>query len=121
MSRTPTTFRMNVHLFGGIWSPFCAGYDLQRTFQHHGKELHEEIKAVRHNFYVDDLRLSVDTPGKAVILLHQMRQVMTTGEFRFTKCLSNHKEVLQTVPETERAASVREVFFKEDDFPSKEN
>lgn len=117
MSGTPTTYRMNVHLFGGIWSPSAAGYALQRTFQDHGKNLHEEVKRARHNFYVDDLLLSVSTPEKAIIILHRLRQTLNKGGFRLTKWLCNHKDVLRTVPETERAAGVKEVFFDDDRLP----
>lgn len=33
MSKTSAMFHINVHLFGGIWSPTCAGCALKRTFQ----------------------------------------------------------------------------------------
>ena len=117
MAEEPAIFRMTAHLFGGVWSPSCAGYALQQTFEDYGKDLHEEVKRARRNFYVDDLLLSVNSPGKATIILHRLRQMLDKGGFRLTKWICNHKEVLKTVPQTERAVGVKEVIFDEDRLP----
>ena len=117
MAEEPVTYRMTAHLFGGVWSPSCAGYALRQTFEDFGKDLHEEVKRARHNFYVDDLLLSVDSPETAIIILHRLRQMLAKGGFRLTKWMCNRKEVLKTVPQTEKAVGVKEVFFEDDKLP----
>ena len=54
------TYRMNVNLFGGVWSPACAAYVLRRTFQDYGGHYHTAVSKAAKNFYVDDLLHSVE-------------------------------------------------------------
>ncbi|XP_045122645.1 uncharacterized protein LOC123511096 [Portunus trituberculatus] len=100
---------MKVHLFGGVWSPSCAAYALQRTFQDHGRDLHEAITKANRNFYVDDLLLSVNSTSKTTIVVHHLRDLLHKGGFRLTKWACNYSKVLQTIPLTERAAAVKEI------------
>ncbi|XP_042238891.1 uncharacterized protein LOC121877279 [Homarus americanus] len=109
---------MKVHLFGEAWSPSCAGYALRRTFQDHGQRLHEEIEKACRNFYVDDLLLSLASPGKEAAVTHQLRQLMKKGRFTLTKWICNHKGVLRAVQQTESATEVKGVLFKEDRPPA---
>ena len=111
MSGAPEIYRMKVHLFGGVWSPSCAAYALQRTFQDHGGQLHEDIRKTNRNFYVDDLLLSVESPSKATIVIHRLRQLLQKGGLRLTKWICIHKEVLRSVPESEKAVGVKRVLL----------
>ncbi|XP_045135132.1 uncharacterized protein LOC123518388 [Portunus trituberculatus] len=111
MSGPPATYRMKVHLFGGVWSPSCAAFALQRTFQDHGKYLHEEIQKASRNFYVDDLLHSVESPGKATIVIHRLRKLLNKGGFRLTKWSCNQKRVLKEVPQSEQAMGVKEILL----------
>ncbi|XP_042236976.1 uncharacterized protein LOC121876104 [Homarus americanus] len=120
LSADQVTYWMKVHLFGEVWSPSCAGYALRRKFQDDGQRLHEEIKKASRNFYVDDLLLSVASPGKPAIVTHQLRQLMKKGGFRLTKWICNHKGVLRAVPQTERAMEVKEVLLKDDRLPTEQ-
>ncbi len=56
--------------------------------------------------YVDDLMKSVEVADRAILLAKQLRELLQKGGFKLTKCLSNNREVLSTIPESERARSV---------------
>ena len=59
---------------------------------------------VRRNFYVDDLLKSTTTVEQAIDLSLKLISLLQEGGFRLTKFLSNRREVLQAIPEKERAA-----------------
>ena len=56
--------------------------------------------------YVDDLMKSKSTKEEAIMLVSQLRELLARGGFRLTKWYSNEREVLATIPESERAKSV---------------
>ncbi len=56
--------------------------------------------------YVDDLMKSVEGADGAILLAKQLRELLQKGGFKLTKCFSNNREVLSTIPESERARSV---------------
>ena len=66
LTRDPLVYRMTVHLFGGVWSPSCAAYALQRTFREHGDTRHAHVLEAQQNFYVDDLLLSVQSAEEGI-------------------------------------------------------
>lgn len=117
-TQEPTTYRMTVHLFGGVWSPSCAGYALQWTFEDYRQDITEEVRNARHNFYVDDLLISIPSKDKAVEMTQQLRQLLEKGGFRLTKWICNDKSVLNTIPQMERATGVREINLKDGKLPS---
>ncbi|XP_033642413.1 uncharacterized protein LOC117302547 [Asterias rubens] len=108
ISGVPTkTFRMTSHLFGGIWSPSCATFALKRTAQDNMESFDANtIDTIDKNFYVDDCLKSVATEQEAISLVRQLREVLASGGFRLTKWISNSREVLRSVPESERAKGV---------------
>eukprot|EP00794_Sanderia_malayensis_P019620 gene19620-biopygen13889 len=56
LSKDPEERQMLVHLFGGIWSPSCAAFALQKTAEDHKAHFKDGvISTVKRNFYVDDL------------------------------------------------------------------
>ena len=98
---------MLVHLFGATSSPSCTSFCLKKTASDNQGEFDEKtIITVDQNFYVDDCLKSVPTTDKAVRLSGQMRELLSRGGFRLTKWISNERNVIATVPVTERAPSV---------------
>ena len=76
-------YKMLVHIFRAKSSPCCANKALNLTAQDSEETYSPElIKAVRRNFYVDDV----------------LKSVPTQGGFRLTKFASNSREVLQSIP-----------------------
>ncbi|XP_041461181.1 uncharacterized protein LOC121412436 [Lytechinus variegatus] len=106
-SREPSEYRMTVHLFGATSSPSIAGYALRKTADdNETTDNHQATKIVRRNFYVDDCLTSVKSAEEASRLVNELRELLSKGGFRLTKWISNDRNVLSSVPETERAASV---------------
>ena len=112
LEKEPEEYKMLVHLFGGASSPSCANYALKKT----ADDIREEfdaitIETVKRNFYVDDCLRSVPGETEAVRLVRQLRDLLSKGGFRFTKWISNSKSVINSVPESERAPSGKDLNF----------
>ena len=108
----PEEYQMRVHLFGGTSSPSCANFALKKTAQDNEADFdHETIETVKQNFYVDDCLKSVKTEAQAVRLAAQLCKLLERGGFKLTKWLSNSKLVLESIPESERAAQVKDLNF----------
>lgn len=100
-------YRMVKHLFGATSSPSVANFCLRKTADSCGGELETEAaETVKRNMYVDDMMKSTSTNEKAIVLVAQLRELLSRGGFRLTKWYSNAREVLTTIPESERAKSV---------------
>ena len=118
LSSTPAEYRMNVHLFGGTSSPSVAGYCLRRTAEDNEDRFGPEVlNTVKRNFYVDDCLKSVKEASAAITLAKSLRDTLAAGGFRLTKWLSNNKEVIQAIPESERAPSVLDLDLDKDRLP----
>lgn len=118
LSRRPCVYRMTVHPFGGVWSPSCAAYALQRALMDKQREYPEVHKHAKENFYVDDLLLSVNAAHEASTLSRHLRVVLAAKGFRLTKWMSNDKEVLASIPVQERHAEVKEIDFSHKTLPT---
>ncbi|XP_038061114.1 uncharacterized protein LOC119731899 [Patiria miniata] len=101
LSKDPTDFQMLVHLFGATSSPSCAGFALRKTADDYGAEFGEAAtSAVRDNFYVDDLLVSVSCAEAGINLARQLIDLLSKGGFRLRKWISNNQEVLSAIPAT---------------------
>lgn len=108
----PQEYKMEVHLFGGVSSPSCANFALQKTADDNQKEFSPEvINTVKRNFYVDDCLKSVGSEEGAISLAKDLTSLLKKGGFRLTKWLSNSRKVLESMPESERAKSVKDLDF----------
>ena len=67
----------------------------------------ETIETVRKNFHVDDCLKSVQIEQDALRLTGQLRGLLAKGGFRLTKWLSNSRRVIESVPTSESAGSVK--------------
>jgi hypothetical protein len=56
---------------------------------------------------MDDLFKSVDSVASAIKLCKELIELCQRGKFRLTKWISNDRHVIEKVPETERALSVK--------------
>ena len=101
---------MTVHLFGGASSPSCANFALKKTAEDNKEEFDPvTIETVQKNFYVDDCLKSVKSEKEAIQLANQLRELLAKGGFRLTKWVSNSREVINSLPESERAASAKDL------------
>ncbi|XP_078608417.1 uncharacterized protein LOC144880226 [Branchiostoma floridae x Branchiostoma japonicum] len=112
-------YRMTVHVFGATSSPSCANYALKRLADDCKDQYDEEVlKAIKGDFYVDDLLKSTETAEKGQLLAEDIRSVCGTGGFRLTKWISNSQQVIKAVPETERAEEVKNLDLKHNSMPT---
>ena len=66
----------------------------------------EVIDTVLKNFYVDDCLKSVQSNEVASKLREYLCVLLSRGGFRLTKWLCNWREVLKTIPTSDRASSI---------------
>ncbi|XP_063964979.1 uncharacterized protein LOC135156433 [Lytechinus pictus] len=112
----PNEFRMKVHLFGAASSRGCANFGLRQTASDHAAEFGEDVRDFIHQeFYVDDGLKSLPTVHQAVDLISRTKKLCEKGGLHLHKLVSNSREVLQTVPEEDRAKTVRDLLH--DDLP----
>jgi len=114
----PAQYRMTVHLFGAGSSPGCANFALKRIASDHEQEFgHEAANFVRDNFYVDDGLKSVLTVPEAIKLIQNTRKLCAKGGLRLHKFTSNSREVLETIPEEERAKGLKNLDLNQNSLP----
>ena len=110
MDKEPEEFQMLVHLFGGVSSPSCANYALQKTADDNVEHFDKDtIRTVRRNFYVDGCVKFVEDNHQASRLVNQLRQLLAKRGLRLSKWISNSYDIIQSVLSSERAESVKEL------------
>ena len=105
-------FQMMVHLFGATSSPSCANFALRKTADDNIEHFCQDITdTVKRNFYVDDLLKSVGDDEEAIGLASDLCKLLEKGGFRLTKWICNKPKVVASLPESERASSVKDLCF----------
>nr|CAK6928249.1 unnamed protein product [Fasciola hepatica] len=103
-------YRMTVHPFGAISSPFCANYALPESANKHSDLVHRTVvESVSRNFYVDDYLGSFDDVESALEQFRGLTRLLEEGGFHPTKWMSNASEVLKVIPYHEKAERVRDL------------
>ncbi|GAA6081882.1 uncharacterized protein LOC113055348, partial [Tachysurus ichikawai] len=111
----PKEYHMKVHLFGASSSPGCANYALKHLAKESEAMYPLGSKFVTTNFYVDDGVTSVASKEEAVQVAREARQLCASGGLRLHKFISNDKDVLNSIPISERASVVKELDLNFDD------
>ena len=118
LTKAPKTYRMTVHLFGGIWSPSCANYALRRTALDQAELFDAKVvDTVISNFYLDDCLASVDTAEDAVKLVNDVCRMLKGGGFKLTKWVSSNKEVMESISVEDRAMDIKDLDLDNDYLP----
>jgi hypothetical protein len=100
----PVEFRMCVHLFGGCFSPCTANFALRRVAHDFDNDVSRDVfHLIMRNFYVDDGLKACDSDQQAISTLGELREVLSRRGFHFTKCSSNRREVMESIPLAERS------------------
>ena len=106
----PSIYRMKVHLFGAASSPGCANFGLKHiAATGRGLVNDDTVRFIQRNFYVDDGLTSTDTKDQAIQLVKEARDLCNMGKLHLHKFVSNCKEVLDTIPENERAEGTKDL------------
>ena len=110
----PEEFQMTVHLFGAKSSPTCANFALQKTAIDNADEFDEDVaETIKRNFYVDDCLKSALNDDMAIKLAADLRDLLQRGGFRLTKWVANSPKVLASIPEIDRAGSVKDLCLEQ--------
>ena len=110
MSKDPVDYRMTVHLFGATSSPGCANFALKRTAQDNEEEFGSTTaNHLRRNFYVDDGLMSCPTVEEAKLSIKSVKEMCKRGGFNLHKFVSNEKEVIKSIPESDRAEGIKNI------------
>ncbi|XP_074641169.1 uncharacterized protein LOC141898922 [Tubulanus polymorphus] len=118
LNEAATEYRMRVHLFGTTSSPTCSNFALRKTAIDNRSLFASDVAdTVLRNFYVDDCLRSVLSVDEGKRLVSQLIQMLTRGGFRLTQFSSNSREVLDTVPESERAKTVKYLNLDSEQLP----
>lgn len=63
----------------------------------------------RRNFYVDDCLKSVPSESEAICLTADLRRLLERGGFNLTKGISNSYKLIESLPESDRAGSFKDL------------
>ena len=110
MNKESQDFRMKVHLFGAVSSPSWAGFALCKTAKDNSATFPPNVvETVNKNFYINDCLKAVESESMAIKLVPKLSELLMKGGLHLTKWLCNSTKVLATIPESERASSVKEL------------
>ena len=110
-------YRMRVHLFGATSSPGCANYGLKYLANTQKEQYPLGAAFIQHNFYVDDGLASKESAAEAINLIAEACDIRFNCGIRLHKFISNSREVLESVPLSERAIDVKNLDMNFDDLP----
>ena len=117
-SKQHQVFCMRVHLFGATSSPSVALFCMRKTAKDNANDFTQDaIETLKRGFYVDDMLKSVATPEAAAALVKEMTSLLARGGFKLTKFASTSREVMNTVPEEDRAKSFKKMDLNDNELP----
>ena len=112
------TYRLCVHLFGGVWSPSAANYALQRTSTEFGADFPPSVAlTVLEYFYVDDMCAGAENTQQGIELYENIREMLGRRGFNLIKFVSNDRALLNHIPVEHRAPSLAAVNLYESELP----
>ncbi|XP_034382324.1 uncharacterized protein LOC117726257 [Cyclopterus lumpus] len=117
LNSPPSEFRMKVHLFGAASSPGCANYGLKHLAKENADLYPQGSRFVMRDFYVDDGPASVESTEDAILLAKEACELCAMGGLRLHKFVSNDRDVLESIPPSERATNVENMDLAFDELP----
>lgn len=94
-------FRMNAHVFGGVWCSSAAAYAVRKAVDDFCDiELVRDV--ITNSFYVDDCLCSLADLDEAIMAIEGVKRVLGKGGFNVTKYVVNNDQLLTAVPEMDR-------------------
>ncbi len=101
------TYEMNVLIFGACSSPSSAIFVKNRNAEEFNGVFPEAARIIKDDFYCDDCLTGAKTVKDAIQLRHEITKINSEGNFNVKKWLSNSKDVMDSIPEEDRAAGVK--------------
>ena len=100
-------YQTNIPLFDAVSSPACSNFAVRKTAEDNAKVFSADVvNTVNRNFYVDDCLKSLPSVEDADCDVGELRSLLQRGDFRLTKWISNSREVLESIPGSERAQGI---------------
>jgi len=96
-------YRMTRHVFGGVWCSSSSGFALLRTVSDNPGFPAEVVNTVKESFYVDDCLRSLPDKELVPVVLQGTKELLSKGGFSLTKFMVNDPELMQLIPESDRA------------------
>lgn len=93
-------------VFGDKASPYLAQDVCQEHARSHSEEYPEAAKTVLESMYIDDVMDSVSSIEKAIGLRRDITELLGLAGMRIRKWCSNEPDVLQDIPEEDRAGEI---------------
>ena len=101
-------YKMLVHTFGLTSSPSCSWFALKETTKKNETNASPAaVKTIDRNLYVDDWLRLCDTTHEAKQLVSEVTKLLASGGFQLTKFCSSSRDVLNSIPEEDRAPGVK--------------
>ena len=98
--------------------PGFANFALKSTANDYESEFGvAAADCLRNDFYVDDGLKSVPSIDEAVTLISDVKQMCKSGGFNLHKFVSNSKDVIRRIPESDKADGVKELDLDLDSLP----
>ena len=99
-------YRMTSNLFGGVWCASSTTYSLRRTLEDaHASPMVRDV--VSKSMYVDDLLQSTSDWSIIEGLVRDVKATLSKGGFLLTKFIVNDPDLLQQIPEGDRAKEAK--------------
>ena len=115
----PIECRMHTHIFGASSSPAIVTYALQKTADDNVADFSADaMETVKMCFYVDDCLKSVASVEKGIWSTAELRALTQRGGFRLTKWVSNCKDLMSSIPESEWSKNMKSVNLDYESLPS---
>ena len=111
-------YRWTVHPFGATSSPSCVNFALKQTAIDNFHLYDEKIfHAMTRNFYVDNFFQAFDDENTAIETVEKMRSICQKGGWRLNQWIGNNKDVIATIPESERDKSIAPLDLYKEQLP----
>ena len=117
-TQKPRVYCMKVHLFGGKSSPSVVNFCMRQIADDNETRFSElSIDTLRRSFYMDDMIRSVSSAAEAKQLIVEMKDLLKAGGFELAKFMSTSREVIESVPEEQRAKSLQNMDLQDSTLP----
>ncbi|XP_055913226.1 uncharacterized protein LOC129946883 [Eupeodes corollae] len=101
------TFQLNTVTYGTASASYLATKTLQQLSLDEGKNFPNAARAVKMDFYVDDLLTGAATLEEALKLKSELIELLARGGFILRKWCSNDNRILEAVDEVDRESLFR--------------
>jgi len=109
---------MTVHIFDATSSQGGANCALKKAASDHEDQCEREAGDFKQkNVYVDDRLKSVETPEAAISLVKDTKKLCENGGFNLNKFISNHKSVIDAIPNEDRSKDLQNLDITKDTLP----